>query len=472
MQLEPGQHIHIVGIGGAGMNPIARVLHERGFRISGSDLRRSPATDRLSEAGVTVYEGHAAGNIAGADIVAISSAVPADNPEVVAAHAAGIPVVKRAELLGAMTRGKKTIAIAGTHGKTTTTSMMALAFVRAGVDPSFISGGDIPNLGTNARAGSSDYFIIEADEYDGCFLGLHLWMAVVTNVEADHLDLYGDLGAIETAFRTFMEHVPADGELLVCADAPRALALAQGITAPTQSYGLAAGDWQASNITPNADGGNSFTVEYRGTPKGNFNLRLPGRHNVQNSLAVIAAAARCGLDLNIAGAALHEFQGAKRRFEVRGTIGGVTVIDDYAHHPTEIRAVLAAARERNPKRLIAVFQPHTYNRTWHLFDEFTQAFHNAGIAILTEILSPAGREQQTWGMSGTLLAEAVQKASPEVDVRFVPSVAEIPAMLAPILEPGDLVMMLGAGDIYKAGEQLLELLQATHGIMTATSEQG
>ena len=472
MQLEPGQHIHIVGIGGAGMNPIACVLHEQGFRISGSDLRRSPSTDRLAQAGVTVYEGHAAGNIAGADIVAISSAVPADNPEVVAARAAGIPVIKRAELLGAMTRGKKTIAIAGTHGKTTTTSMMALAFVRAGVDPSFIAGGDIPNLDTNAHAGSSDYFIIEADEYDGCFLGLHLWMAVVTNVEADHLDLYNDMSAIETAFHTFMEHVPANGELLVCADTPRALALAQGLAAPVQTYGLAAGDWQASNITPNVEGGNSFTAVHQGKLKGTFSLRVPGRHNVQNAMAVIATANHCRLDLATVGAALHEFQGAKRRFEVRGTVNGVTVVDDYAHHPTEIRAVLAAALERNPKRLIAVFQPHTYNRTWHLFDEFTQAFHNADIAVLTEILSPAGREQQTWGMSGTLLAEAVQKASPEVKVQFVPSVAEIPAMLAPLVQSGDLVMMLGAGDIYKASEQLLALLQQGHGIMAATSERG
>ena len=456
--------IHLVGIGGIGLSAIAKVLLEEGYRVSGSDLKLSPITDALAELGATIYEGHRPENVGDAQLVIVSSAIPPDNPEVVEARRRGIPVVKRDWMLGEMTRGRYTIAVAGSHGKTTITAMLAFVLTELGLDPSFIVGGILQNLGTNAKAGKGEYFVIEADEYDRAFLGLRPNIAVVTNIEMDHPDCYPRVEEMVEAFRKFVNLVPDGGCIVGCGDEGRVRELLEARNWKLEAgrvvtYGLRESvDWRAVDIRPNELGGNDFVALHDGRAVGEFSLQIPGLHNVQNALAAIAVAHRLGLDLKGVAETLRNFQGTKRRFEVKGEVKGVIVIDDYAHHPTQIRTTLRAARERYPNRTIwAVFQPHTYSRTKALLNDFAASFADADHVVVTDIY-PA-REFDTLGVSA---AEIVAHMS-HPDARYIADLDEVVAYLLPRLQPGDVLLTLGAGDGYKVGEGVLSKLKEGRG---------
>lgn len=457
LDLASKSHVYLVGIGGIGLSAIARVLLAQGHRVSGSDRRASTITDALADEGMTVYIGHDASHLpADADLIIVSSAVPADNPEVVAAQQRGIPVVKRAEVLGAMMTGKVGIAVAGTHGKTTITALIAFTLMRAGYEPTFIVGGVLHDLDTNARAGKGPHFVVEADEYDHTFLGLRPQMAVVTNIEVDHPDCYPDLESMIEAFRSFLALVPSDGCVVGCSDDGRVRGLLGELRAvPRITYGLDSGaDWQATDIRATEVGGGDFLVRHKGRDVGRFSIRLSGVHNVQNALAVLAVAHHLSVDQETVRGALAEFQGTGRRFEHKGTAGRVTVIDDYAHHPTQIRATLAAARARFPQSVIwAVFQPHTYSRTKALLDEYAASFGDADHVVVTAIY--AAREYDTLGVSAAdLLAR-----TPHPDARLIADLDAVTEYLVAHVQPGDVVLTLGAGDGYLVGEKLLGRLR-------------
>ncbi len=447
---------HLVGIGGIGLSAIARVLLARGVQVSGSDLRASPITDELAKLGARVYIGHRAENVGDVDVVLTTSAAPNDNPEIVEARRRGIRIARRYDFFPELTAGKTTIAVAGTHGKTTTTGMIATILVDAGLDPDAIVGGMIPELNGNARAGNGKYFVVEADEYDRAFLGLRPTIAVVTSIEMDHPDIFRDADDVAKTFREFMTLVPRDGLIVGCGDAERVgQALAELDETPSARYGFdSANDWRAMEVQQNAEGGSDFVV-WRGAARvGDFSLRIPGSHNVLNALAALVVADRVGIDLDRAGETLRRFHGAARRFEVKGEFRGVTVVDDYAHHPSEIRATLAAARTRYPDRQIwAVFQPHTYSRTQALLDEFAAAFADADHVIVTEIF--AARERATPGVSGAQIVERMRHP----DARFIAELEASAEFLAPHLRAGDVVITLGAGDVYRVGEAVARRAQ-------------
>lgn len=472
-------HIHLVGIGGAGLSAIAELLLAQGFTVTGSDQRPNDATAELARRGAIVQRGHRAEHVAGASLVLVSSAVPPDNPEVLAARAAGIPVVKRGDLLGPLMEGLHGIGVAGTHGKTTTTSMIALILLRAGMDPSLILGGRLavgPAEGVAgftsiaARAGEGP-FVVEADEYDGMFLGLRLEVAVVTNVEWDHVDCYPTPGAFTEAFRKFVGQLPPYGLLVVCADDPGALALRnalpRGVT--VTSYGLSDGaDWQARDLRPNAAGGLDCTVWYRGErfagetfaggQVATLSLPVPGRHNVRNALAALAVARWHGIKPDRAVKMLRDFKGAGRRFELIGEAGGVTVIDDYAHHPTEVAATLSAARLRYPTRRIwAVFQPHTYSRTQALLPDFAHSFDDADQVLFLDIY--AAREKIDLGMHSRLLVDAVDHPA----ARYIGSIEDAAAYLLAHAEAEDILITMSAGDGNRVGQLVLDGLRQREG---------
>ncbi|MEW6092625.1 MAG: UDP-N-acetylmuramate--L-alanine ligase [Chloroflexota bacterium] len=456
-------HYHLIGIGGTGLSAIARVLLEMGHTVTGSDRAASPFTRDLESAGVTVSLGHRPENLVGAEIVVRSSAIPNDNPEVIAARAVGIPVYKRVDFLGSLMEGKTGIAVAGTHGKTTTTSMLAWVFTALHQDPTFISGGVLANLGVNAHAGKGAAFIIEADEYDRMFLGLKPAIEIVTNVEHDHPDCYPAPADFQAAFVDFVHLLPTDGTLIACAEddgARRLLQEAEGLGRAALSYGLRPMtedgalevDTFAEVLTLNERGG--FTVGARVVGDGvTVSLQVPGHHNVRNALAVLTVVHLLGLDLAKAAQALADFQGTGRRFEVRGEAGGVTVIDDYAHHPTEIRATLAAARLRYPgRRLWAVWQPHTYSRTQALFDEFTRAFGDADEVLVTEIYASREAKQD---FSSRQVVEAMSHPA----AHFSGELEETCRTLVSKLRPGDVLLVLSAGDADTVSETVLGALQ-------------
>ena len=451
-------HIHLVGIGGAGLSAIAKVLLERGYHVSGSDLAPGPITGPLAARGATIYEGHSGAQVAGADLVLVSSAVPADNPEVAEARRRSIPVVRRPEFLGWLTAEHATIAVAGTHGKTTTTAMIAWLLSRAGLDPSYIIGGVLPELGSNAHAGGGPHFVIEADEYDRTFLGLRPRVAVITTVEWDHVDCYPTPAACRTVFEEFAALLPEEGLLVVCADDAVAgeLGKLRGTRGkPVISYGLDEGaDWQAREVSVNALGGSDFTVWRQDRRLGTISLRIPGRHNVLNAVAALAVADHLDVPFAVAAEALADFTGAERRFEQKGESCGIIVVDDYAHHPTEIRATLAAARQRYPERAIwAVFQPHTYSRTKALLEEFAASFADADHVIVTDIY--AARERDTLGVSGVQVVERMVHP----DARHIGGLREVADFLLLHLQPGDVLITLGAGDGYLIGEWVLAGLE-------------
>ncbi len=408
VQLSPNARVHIVGIGGAGMSAIATVLHERGYHVSGSDQAESDVTRSLRDHGLEVFIGHSAENVGAVDMVVISSAIRADNPELIAAQQRGIPTAKRAQFLGWLMQGSLGVAVAGTHGKTTTTAMIAHILMGAGRDPSFIVGGTIKSIGRSAHAGRDREFIIEADEYDRMFLGLTPTIEVILNVEHDHPDCYPTLDDMLGAFREFIQHVPADGLVVACGEDTAASMLARE-AARWSLYGFKPTfEWYATDIRPNQAGGVDFIAHHNGKQQGLVRLRVPGKHNVLNALAALAVIDTIGVPFNAAADALSEFRGVGRRFEVRGEVNGVTVIDDYGHHPTEIKATLAGARLRYPGQQIwAVLQPHTYSRTKTLLDQFAAAFEDADHVIVTAIY--ASRERDTLGISNQDVVAAMSR---------------------------------------------------------------
>jgi len=453
------RHVHIVGIGGAGLSAIARVLMEQGAEVSGSDLVISPVAQALIRDGARIFAGHRTENVDGANLVVVSSAVPASNVEVQAARTAGIPVLKRPEFLGQMMNGQVGVAVAGTHGKTTTTAMVASILLEAGRDPTFIVGGVIAGLGTNGHAGEGALFVVEADEYDRTFLSLRPKAAIVTNVEHDHPDCYPTFADFRAAFEEFTALVEREGLLAVCGDDPVARELGERRRAagtPVAFFGLGEGtEWRAEEVRPNFAGGVDFLATREGQTLGLVRLRLPGAHNASNAMAALAVTDFLGIPFRVARQALTKFRGVGRRFEVKGEVDEVMVVDDYAHHPTEIQATLQAARGRFPDRpLWAVWQPHTYSRTRALLGEFAQAFDLADHVVVLPIY--AAREKDSLGIDSSDVVAVMQHP----DARCVGSREEAVVWLGTEVRAGDVVLTLGAGDGDMVGEWLLEVLRS------------
>ncbi len=444
-------HAHFVGIGGYGMSAIAYVLKGQGSVVTGSDVQPSSRTERLAQIGVPITYGHRAENQAGADIVIYSTDVPADNVEVLAARARGAQVVHRSEMLARILEHGRGICVTGTHGKTTTTSMISAILIEAGLDPSVVVGGELDWLGGNARIGHGPIVIAEADESDGSFLRYHPEIAVLTNAEPEHLDHYaGDFANVIAAYRTFL--AGTTGKAFICHDSPlvREIALSSG--RPCVSYGIASGsDYRALRVLPVQGGGHRFTAVGPEGAIGRFELLIPGLHNVRNALAAIAVADSLGVSPHVMISALRRFRNAARRFEIVGRGQGITVVSDYAHHPTEIAAVLEAARELKPARVLAVFQPQRYARTKLLFEEFAQAFKQADEAWLLDIYSPPG-EAPIPGISSERLAQSM--AAHGTKVHHVHGAEEAETYLQEVLKPGDVLLVMGAGDVYRLAQRL------------------
>jgi len=457
------QRVHFVGIGGIGMSGIAEVLLNLGYKVSGSDLKPSPVTQRLASLGALVCEGHRAENVAGAEVVVISSAVRPDNPEAAAARAAHIPVIPRAEMLAELMRLKYGIAVAGMHGKTTTTSMIAAVLAAGGLDPTVVVGGRVDAMGSNARLGRSQYLVAEADESDRSFLKLSPILAVVTNIDREHMDCYRDMDDIERTFLEFMDRVPFYGMVVACHDNEALRALLPRVRRRVVTYGTRENsDFRIgfSEVVPLAQGGevplSRFTVDYRGSALGEFHLHVPGAHNVLNATAAIAAG--IGLDVRVDDirCGLAEFRGVDRRFQLRGQAGGVSVIDDYGHHPTEIRATLAAARQCGFGRIHVIFQPHRYTRTQALMDEFAAAFTGADSLFLLDIY-PAS-EPPIPGVSAQALATRMAEQGNRW-VIYAASFADAVHAAVAGARPGDMILTLGAGSVSQLGPQVVEALQ-------------
>jgi len=449
------QHLHFTGIGGIGMSGIAEVLLNLGYTISGSDLKLTSITERLAAMGATIREGHAASNIAGARVVVVSSAVDEQNPEVQEARRLQIPVIPRGELLAELMRLKYGIAVAGSHGKTTTTSLTATVLNHAGLDATVVVGGRIGTMGSNARVGRSDFLVVESDESDGSFLKLAPILAVVTNIDREHLDHYASLDDIRGAFVEFVNKVPFYGAAIVCLDDDNVQGILPAIRRRTITYGTSGqADIQANDICcgPFAS---DFGLRHRQTDLGRFQLRIPGRHNVLNATAAAAVA----LELEVPPEKIREgmasFSGVDRRFQTRGQERGVTVIDDYGHHPTEIRATLAAARLCGFRRIHVLFQPHRYTRTFHLMDEFAGAFHQADTVLILDIY--AASERPIEGVNAVSLADRIRQFGHR-SVEYVGTLERGVEALLQVAQDGDLVMTLGAGNVWQAGDLLLSRL--------------
>ncbi|MDV2502544.1 MAG: UDP-N-acetylmuramate--L-alanine ligase [bacterium] len=451
------QQIHFVGIGGIGMSGIAEVLLNLGYRISGSDLEETPITRRLAELGATVVSGHEAQNVGEADVVVFSSAVRPDNVEVVAARERKIPVIRRAEMLAELMRMKYGIAIAGTHGKTTTTSLVASVLTHGGLDPTIVIGGRLNVWETNARLGQGRYLVAEADESDGSFLNLSPTVAVVTTIDEEHLDFYRDLAHLQETFLSFINKIPFYGLAVLCLDEPHIQALIPRIEKRMVTYGLSS---QADFLGQDIDRKGletSYTARYQGSPLGRVRLQMPGVHNVLNSLAAIAVGLELDMDFHDIAEALAEFGGIERRFQIKGERRGVMVVDDYGHHPAEIRATLQAAKDGwGERRLVVVFQPHRYSRTQYLLQDFFSAFNEAEVLITTEIYS-AG-ETPIPGVSGRQIYDGVKRHGHR-DVSYVEQASDVLALLEERLRPGDLVLTLGAGDVWKVSDALIARLE-------------
>lgn len=462
------QRLHFIGIGGIGMSGIAEVLLTLKYDVRGSDLKMSSVTARLQKLGATIYSGHDAQNVGDAHVVVTSSAVKADNPEVVEARARGIPVIRRAEMLAELMRLKYGIAVAGTHGKTTTTSLIATVLAEGGIDPTVVIGGRLKSMDTNARLGAGEYLVAEADESDGSFLRLMPTIAVVTNIDAEHLDYWqGGLPQIVDAFVDFINKVPFYGQAVVCLDHPTIQAALPRIDKRYVTYGFSPqADFGAENFETR-DGSVAFDVRHHGVLQGRIELNMIGRHNALNALASIAVAYEVGVPFDVVAKALSEFAGIGRRFEIKGEAGDVLVVDDYGHHPAEIRATLEAAREAYNRRLVVAFQPHRYSRTKNQMDEFATAFNACSLLVVTDIY--AAGETPIEGVSSPVMIEAI-RAHGHQDVHHVSDVKEVATHLRDVVQPGDLVLTLGAGDIWQAGEELLVYLREDSA--TKGDEQG
>ncbi len=455
------QHAHFIGIGGIGMSGIAEILLNLGMKVSGSDLRRTTVTDRLAALGATVYEGHHAANVAGATVVVISSAVNAANPEVMEAHARKISVIQRAEMLAELMRLKYGIAIAGMHGKTTTTSMVAAVLTAGGLDPTVVVGGRVDAMGSNARLGASKYLVAEADESDRSFLKLSPILAVVTNLDREHMDCYKTMDEVERAFVEFMDRVPFYGAVTACVDNQLLKGILGRVRRRVLTYGTAEeADYRLEFLGAGGAGCFSqFQIVTAGGALGPFALHVPGRHNVLNAAAAVAIAHQLEVDPKKIAEGLSHFRGVDRRFQQRGVARGVTVVDDYGHHPTEIRATLAAARECARGRIHVVFQPHRYSRTADLLDEFAGAFTGADTVIVLPIY--AASEEPIEGVTAEHVAERILGARAE----FAPDFASAVAAIAGVAREGDLVLTLGAGSVSQLAPQIVAALKgaASHG---------
>ena len=448
------QHAHFIGIGGIGMSGIAEILLSLDMKVSGSDLRRGPVTDRLAQLGATIYEGHEAGHVAGATVVVTSSAVGPMNPEVLEANARKIPVIQRAEMLAELMRLKYGIAIAGMHGKTTTTSMVASVLSAGGLDPTVVVGGRVDALGSNARLGTTQYLVAEADESDRSFLKLSPILAVVTNLDREHMDCYKDMADVERAFLDFMNKVPFYGAVTACVDDPLLKGILPRARRRVFTYGVAAeADFRLEFLVAGEGRFARFQVNTAAGPLGPFELHVPGRHNVLNATAAIAIARQLEVPADKIAEGLSHFRGVDRRFQQRGQARGVTVVDDYGHHPTEIRATLAAARECGHGRVYVVFQPHRYTRTLDLLDEFGGAFADADSVIVLPIY--AASEEPIPGVTAELLAGRIQGPS----VHYAPEFAAAVQMVAAEVREGDLILTLGAGNVSQLAPQILAALE-------------
>ncbi|MFZ0133067.1 MAG: UDP-N-acetylmuramate--L-alanine ligase [Desulfobacterales bacterium] len=449
-------HIHFVGIGGIGMSGIAELLLNLGYTVSGSDLKSSDITERLQRLGGRIYKGHAAEQVAGADVVVVSSAVDAENPEVKAARGASIPVIPRAEMLAELMRLKYSIAIAGAHGKTTTTSIISAVLDRGGLDPTVVIGGKLKSIGTNARLGEGDFIVAEADESDGSFLKMSPAIAVVTNIDREHLDYYPDLEAIKSAFLGFIDRIPFYGLAVLCLDNESIQELIPAIKKRYTTYGMSTqADIQARNVA--VEGLRSrFALYHQGEMLGEIRLNLPGLHNVYNAMASVAVAMELGLAFETVKAALETVEGVQRRLEIKGDVNGILVVDDYGHHPTEIKTTLQAAKEAWPdRRLVVVFQPHRFSRTRALFDEFTRSFYQSDVLVVLPIYS-AG-EKALVGVDSSAMCDGIRlHGHKEVVCRD--SLAAAVAGLQDTLVAGDVLLTLGAGDVWKVGEEVLQVL--------------
>jgi UDP-N-acetylmuramate--alanine ligase len=451
--LDRAETIHFIGIGGIGMSALAELLLERGKKVTGSDVKGSPIVDRLEARGARINMGHSAEAVAGADMVVATSAVRDDNPELAEARRRGLPLMKRAELLGWLMGQSYGIAIAGTHGKTTTTAMVAFILHRGGLDPTALIGGEPLDFDSHGLLGHSRYLVAEADEFDRSFLQLWPKVAVITSVEADHLDCYADLDDIARTFAQFASRIPEDGLLVTYADDP--ILQRMDLAVPRQRYGfLAEADWRLMECVPVPPFGTRFTFTAPNGTSHQCDLRLPGQHYALNALAAIAAANQVGIGPEVAAEALAAFRGTRRRYELVGAAAGVTIVDDYAHHPTAVRATLRAARERHTGTIWCVFQPHTVNRTEQLMDQFAAAFSDADRVLMLPIYHPAGREEGESVSSRDLVARMGHPGA-----RCVVSLPEASAVLESEVRRGDLVITMGAGDVHKVGEHVLSRLQ-------------
>ena len=457
IELRPGTHIHLVGIGGFGISAIASVLRGQGYRVSGSDLQLNDITAALEEDGVEINKGHSAENIAEADILLISSAIPDDNLEVSAARKRGIPIVKRSDFLEVLLRGTKTIAVAGTHGKTTTTGLIAKIMLEAGLEPSIIVGGIVPEIGGNGRAGSGDYFLIEADEYDNMFLGLDPHVSVVTNIDFDHPDMFPSREVYQLAFEKYVRRHRAGSLIVVNTDDNVAHDLVVNSIGPgvkIETYGFETGNWRALELRPNQIGGTDFVVQKDGLDLGVARLRIPGSHNVLNALGAIAVGSSLGLDVHKMHKFLGQFGGVNRRFEIKGEVGSVTVIDDYAHHPAEIRVTLRAAREQFPGRAIwAIWQPHTYSRIKHLMTEFESCFEDADHVVALDVFKSRETSNQEIG------GEEISSKLKHPNISYQETIEAAAEFVLDRVVPGDVLITLTAGDGYMVGDKVLEGLR-------------
>jgi UDP-N-acetylmuramate--alanine ligase len=461
---QRSKKIHFVGIGGVGMSGIAEILLRLGHCVSGSDMHQSEATRRLERNGARITYGHHSDAVAaGTDVVVISSAVKFSNPEIQAARALKIPVIPRAEMLAELMRTKCGIAVAGTHGKTTTTSLVAAVLARAQLDPTVVIGGKVHSLGSNAQLGTGELMVAEADESDGTFLLLTPTITVVTNIDPEHLDYYGDMDRVRSAYLDFINRVPFFGAAVLCLDDVTVRALLPQVRKRAITYGASPdADLVARNLTVRGME-TYFDVERNGEPLGELRVRMPGRHQALNALAALAVATELGVSFDTAREALSEFGGIHRRFEVCGEQNGILVVSDYGHHPTEIRATLEAAREGFERRLVVLFQPHRYTRTRDLFGEFLSAFDVADVLMLTDIY--AAGEDPIEGVTGEVLYHALKRRG-HLEISYVADWHDLAAEVHPILRPGDMVLVLGAGNIHEVGQELVNRLSGTQPAFT------
>ena len=449
-------YAHFIGVGGAGMSGIARVLHDRGVVVTGSDLRSSRYSTALLNAGMTVHIGHDAANVGDPEVVVVSTAIPDTNPELVEARRRDMPVWPRARMLAELAGERLTVAVAGTHGKTTTSSMAAAALIEAGADPTFLIGGELTDVSSNARCGDGPHFVVEADESDGSFLYLDPYCAIVTNIEADHLDHYGSLEEIVDIFREFLSRVHVDGVAVLCADDDRLMTLAPKVPARVVTYGRAdSADVRLTSYAATADGG-AFTVALPDGTTVSCSTRIPGVHMALNATGVLAAAWALGVDVESAARGIASFGGVKRRFEHVGVIGDVSVVDDYAHHPTEVRATLAAARTATAGARWVVFQPHRYSRTAAFARDFGAAFDDADHVVILDVYS-AG-EAPVPGVSGKTVVDAILRHRPRTRLAYFPHRGDVAQYVADRARPGDLIMTMGAGDVTALGPEIVRAL--------------